>query len=222
MCGRFTLLPSGKDIASLFALDDVPDWTPRYNIAPTQKVLAVLNKSPRRASLMRWGLVPVWASDKGPPLINARAETAAEKPTFRDALKKRRCLVPADGFYEWKADGREKTPHHFTLAGGGLFAIAGVWEPRGLMPEEAGSVALLTTAANELVAPCHDRMPVILPPEAWAAWLGEATPDAVAAMLRPFPAEAMSTLAVGKAVGSVRSEGPACVEAAGPSQLSLF
>jgi len=224
MCGRFTLIKTGAELASLFGLGQPPEWGPRYNIAPTQGVLAVrLAGGVRSASLMRWGLVPPWATGNGPPLINARAETVKDRPAFRDAFKRRRCLLPADGFYEWQADGREKRPHYFTLTGGGAFAVAGLWEPRGVRPDEAGSVALLTTDANELVRPCHDRMPVILPPEAWGEWLapGPATPGLLG-LLVPFTAGRMAARAVGKAVGSPRSEGPQCIEAAGPAQMALF
>ncbi len=213
MCGRFTLIKTGKEVAAFFGLGDAPEWTPRYNVAPTQAVLAVrLSAGVRSAVPMRWGLATPWGPP-GKPLINARAETVTQKPTFRQAFESRRCLVAADGFYEWLTEGREKRPHHFTLRGGGPFAIAALWEA---WPGAAGATALLTCAANDLVRPCHDRMPAILPPEAWGDWLDpHSTQAGLLSLLRPYPAEAMAALAVGKAVGSPRNDGPACIEPAG-------
>jgi putative SOS response-associated peptidase YedK len=225
MCGRYTLIRPAEEVARAFDLAEWPDWQPRYNVAPTQQAFVVRQDGSARAgSLMRWGLVPPWSKGPGdgPPLINARADTAHEKPAFRSAFRKRRCLLIQDGFYEWKADGTKKLPHHFTLAGGGPFAVAALWErwEGGEVPLEA--VALLTTEANDIVRPCHDRMPVILPPEAQRLWPSEADPDALRALLVPYPASRMAARAVGKAVGSPRNEGPQCLEPAGPAQLSLF
>ena len=184
MCGRFTLFkPAGRLSAACgVELDDIE---PRYNIAPTQQVLAIaVFDDKRQAFLPRWGLVPSWSKDdKGAArLINARAETIAEKPSFRSAFRKRRCLVPADGFYEWKAEPGGKQPFHFRRRDRLPFAFAGLWEkgPAG------DGAAILTTAANELLAPVHDRMPVILSPDDYVRWLDpSAEVGELQALMRP-------------------------------------
>jgi putative SOS response-associated peptidase YedK len=228
MCGRYTLIKPAAEVAAHFDAADPPLLDARYNIAPTQKVFVIRQRGESRVcSLARWGLVPPWAKllNDGPPLINARAETVTEKPTFRSAFKRRRCLVPADGFYEWKAEGSKKLPHYFTLAEGQLFAFAGIWERWD--GGEAGiveSVATLTTEPNELVRPVHNRMPVILPAEVVPLWLDPRQEDvkALAGLLGPYPASVMSVRLVGHAVGNVRSEGPQCIKPAGPVQAVLF
>jgi putative SOS response-associated peptidase YedK len=218
MCGRFTLTATPQAVQSLFPDLDVPeDLAPRYNIAPTQPVLAVRTGSAGKPELvpLRWGLVPAWADDQAPGsgLINARAETAAEKPTFRSAFRKRRCLVLADGFYEWqKVDGR-KQPYYFRLREGGPFAFAGLWErwEKGEAPLE--SCTLLTTEANAVLRPVHDRMLVILPPAAFGPWLDtslQAVPD-LKALLRPYPAEGMTGYPVSTRVNNPRNDSPLCV-----------
>src|SRR5262245_43881011 len=160
MCGRFTQTKSPKQVAEHFGLGYLPGLEPRYNVAPTQQVLAVRAAGEGREGVfLKWGLLPSWASDPtvGVRMLNARAETVASKPSFRAAFRRRRCLVPADGFYEWKAVGREKQPVHFRLQDGRLFAFAGLWEswasPEGAQLE---SCAIITTAANGLVKPVHD------------------------------------------------------------------
>ncbi len=212
MCGRFTLRASGREIAEAFELDEVPDWQPRFNLAPTQSILVIRGDS---ASLLRWGLIASWA-DRGTtaaPLVNARADTIASKPTFRSAIRQRRCLVPADGFYEWQQLGRKKQPYLFTIASSRLFAIAGLWEVWEHAGERIESVCLITTEANAVVQPIHDRMPVILPAERWAQWLSPSTDlDAVLDMLRPYPAEQFRSQAVSSYVNHACHEGPACVE----------
>lgn len=244
MCGRFSLSSSAEMIGRLFDVDAVPAELlgPRYNVAPTQPVLVLRgrlepepstarqpaegsggaearSKTPafaRELTLMRWGLVPSWAKDLdiGVRLINARSETAAEKPAFRAAFKRRRCLVPADGFYEWrKLDGR-KQPYHIRMADGAPFAIAGLWErwepADGSVLE---SCTLLTTEANARVRPLHDRMPVILSPEDWQLWLDPEFEQAelLQPLLRPFDPAAMATQAVSSYVNSPRNEGPDCL-----------
>jgi putative SOS response-associated peptidase YedK len=226
MCGRFTLTRPNTEIAEEFGLPEVPGWRPRYNVAPTQQVLAVRKmEAGRVAALLRWGLVPPWSASLAGAalLINARAETVAQKPAFRAALKKRRCLIPADGFYEWKTDGRNKLPHLFSLIDGGLLALAGLWEAWEKDGERVESVCLLTTEANEVVQAAHDRMPVILPPEARKLWLDPVCDlGVVQSLLCPYPASAMQCRRVGAAVNSVRNEGPECLEAPAPIQRSLF
>ncbi len=224
MCGRFGLTVGAQQLAELLGLDEIPDATPRFNIAPTQDVLTVrLEDGRRRAATMRWGLVPSWAKDVkiGAKMINARSETAPDKPAFRAAFKRRRCLVPADGFYEWQRVGKSKRAFHFHLRSGQPFAMAGLWEVwRDPAQPEATplvSCTVLTTDCNELVRPVHDRMPVILPREAWAPWLdpGVQDADALTRLLAPYPSAAMEATPVGSYVNDARHEGPACRQAEG-------
>jgi putative SOS response-associated peptidase YedK len=222
MCGRFTLAASPTELAALFDLDgaSLPALAPRYNIAPTQSIAAV-RAAPadgrRELVLLRWGFIPAWAKDPsgGAPLINARSETAADKPTFRAAFRRRRCLVPADGFFEWHTENGKKQPYYFTLADGAPFAIAGLWErwqaPTGDVVE---SCTLLTTEANDLVRPLHDRMPVILAPADYPLWLDPEVndPGPPASLLVPFQASAMAGRPVSPRVNAVRNDDPGCVE----------
>lgn len=234
-------------IKDLFDLSDLPEIEPRYNIAPTQDVLAIaINKEGEsRPRLLRWGLVPSWAKDPsiGQKLINARAEGIAEKPSFRKAFEKRRCLIPADGFYEWmeveegepeqghaqkglfgeeepepprsKKPKTIKQPFHIGLQGFRPFAFAGLWEVWRQDPESEPLVSctIITTTPNELVRPLHDRMPVILPPESFDAWLDHDAPlEMVQALLQPYPSEEMACYAVSTLVNSPRNEGAECIE----------
>ncbi|HEY9656670.1 MAG TPA: SOS response-associated peptidase, partial [Crinalium sp.] len=183
MCGRFSLTQSANALAETFQLETLPEWTPRYNVAPTQAVLAIAAAPAhsRQVRLFRWGLVPSWAKDLtiGAKLINARAETVAEKPSFRVAFKQRRCLILADGFYEWhRIDRKTKQPYYFQLADRQPFAFAGLWERWQGDDTVVETCTILTTQANELLQPIHDRMPVILAPEEYDRWLDPtATPD---------------------------------------------
>ena len=231
MCGRYSLTTPIEAIAQLFVLDSRANLPARYNIAPTQDV-PVVRVGPddgreRELLQMRWGLVPSWAKDVkvGARMINARAETVATR--FKNTFEKRRCLVVADGFYEWlkRPDGA-KQPYHITLADGAVFGFAGLWE-RWRNPADGewlDSCSIITTEPNELVTPIHDRMPVILAPADHAAWL--ATPDA--SLLKPFPAAAMVATAVSSRVNKVDNDDAACLEpaaveaAAGKAQLDLF
>ncbi len=220
MCGRFTLATAPTALATLFDLDaaSLPPLAPRYNIAPTQPVAIVraAEDGGREMVLARWGLIPSWAKDPsvGARMINARSETIADKPAFRAAFRRRRCLVPADGFYEWQAVNGKKQPYYIELRDHGPFAIAGLWEhwqaPTG---EEIESCTLLTTDANDLVRPLHDRMPVILAPEDYALWLDPAVSDPVlpAQLLRPFPPAAMALHPVSTRVNTVRNDDPSCI-----------
>jgi putative SOS response-associated peptidase YedK len=185
-------------------------------VAPTQPVLAVRQGAVgREAVALRWGLIPSWSKEtRGSGLINARSETAAYKPAFRSAFRKRRCLVPADGFYEWEALPGRKQPFLFRRPDGGSFAIAGLWEnwmaPDGRAIE---TCALLTTEANAVVRPVHDRMPVLVGPADFDRWLTpDTTPTEMLTLLRPAPDDALTALAVGPLVNSARHEGPGCVE----------
>ena len=219
MCGRFTLKTPVEVLADFFGLEEMPDLTPRYNIAPTQPVVTVLVLTgDRQFRLMRWGLVPSWAKDLaiGNRMINARAETIAQKPSFRLAFAKRRCLIMADGFYEWPKKGADKTPYYITRQDGGPMAFAGLWErwdpPAGGEPVE--SCTIITTEANELIAPFHHRMPVILDPEHFDVWLdpGLDDPQALMALLQPYPAGEMTAHMVSTEVNRPSNDSPICIK----------
>jgi len=229
MCGRFTLRAPASVIAEQFALFELPPFTPRFNIAPSQPV-AVVRLAPGRGGpdaaepdgelvWLRWGLVPSWAKDPavGNRMINARAETAAEKPAFRAAMKRRRCLVAADGFYEWqrRGPGRRKQPYFIHRRDDAPFAFAGLWESwEGADHSYLETCTLLTTEANDLMRPIHDRMPVILAPEHYAPWLDLPHPDprSLTPLLRPAPSDPLEALPVGTYVNRPGNEGPNCIE----------
>jgi putative SOS response-associated peptidase YedK len=229
MCGRFTLKSRIGQIAQQLQLLTPTSFEPRYNIAPSQGVLAVRRAGTVNAELvtLQWGLVPRWADDPsiGHRLINARSETVAEKRAFRGAFAERRCLVIADGFYEWQRDGRHKQPYYLTLDSG-QFAFAALWEVwQQATAPPLETCTLITTTANDVLKPFHDRMPVILQPADYERWLDpQQTPPAAAQeLLRPYPAAAMHAQPVGNWVNSPAREGPRCVEPAMPSgQLRLF
>ncbi|MGH2356152.1 MAG: SOS response-associated peptidase [Chloroflexota bacterium] len=218
MCGRYTLEKTGDELAKRFRVlrDPPPALEPRYNVAPTQAVVTVTAEGERRLERMTWGLIPRWAKDPrmGSKLINARAETLADKPAFRGALKHRRCLIPADSFYEWTAaqGGKAKQPVRVTLASGEPFAFAGLWET--WTPPEGGdavkSCTIITTAPNALMANLHHRMPVILTQEAEDAWLDPSItePEQLLPLLAPYPAEGMTWYHVSPLVNSPANEGP--------------
>jgi putative SOS response-associated peptidase YedK len=221
MCGRFTLRTSANLVAETFGLfEGLGELPPRYNIAPTQTVLAIrrTDASPAFCRL-RWGLVPFWADDLkiGNRLLNARADSVADKPAFRAAFVRRRCLIPADGFYEWTAVGKRKQPFHFQMRGGQPFAFAGLWERWGKDESAVESCTIITTDANGTVRPIHDRMPVILPARDHARWLDPAVADksVLLEMLRPYPESEMTARAVSERVNSPKNEGPECLEPAG-------
>lgn len=214
MCGRYSLTASLDELARRFDFDsNRDDFEPRYNIAPTQQVLAVVGGDARRAGFIRWGLIPQWSkSDSaGPPIINARAETVAEKPTFRDSLRRRRCLILADGFYEWQKMGDAKRPMRVALRSGEPFAFAGLWsmssDPEG---NRISSCAIITTAANDLLRPIHHRMPVILSKEVEDLWLDTALDDAqtLTQLLEPYPDDALEAYEVSALVNSASNDRP--------------
>ncbi|HEY8496639.1 MAG TPA: SOS response-associated peptidase [Limnochordales bacterium] len=221
MCARYTLTDTGELLIRQFRLAQLPpDYRPRYNIAPTQPVTVVLNGQGRRAAMFRWGLIPYWAQDPsiGRKLINARAETVAVKPAFRHSLRRRRCLVPADGFYEWQAVNGRKQPMRIVLSRGGLFAFAGLWDRwRSPDGEEVYSCVIITTDANERMRPIHHRMPVILSPDDYDLWLDPDVqePEAVLPLLRPAPEDLLRAYPVSTLVNSPRHDDPACVEPVG-------
>jgi putative SOS response-associated peptidase YedK len=220
MCGRFTLRTPTQAIVEAFDLAGAPELPPRYNIAPTQPAAAIRldpQQKNRQWSLLRWGLIPSWADDPaiGNRLINARAETVAIKPAFRHAFQKGRCLVIADGFYEWKKTGSTKQPFYVRLRDDGPFAFAGLSEHWQRGDQTIDSCAIITTEPNELMAGIHDRMPVILSPENYSLWLdGDFRGQAqLLEMLRPFPTEEMEAHPVSTLVNNPRNETAACIEA---------
>lgn len=230
MCGRYTLTDPGDELLRHFDLPRLYEgYTPRYNIAPSQPVTAIVDggQGERRIGSLRWGLIPRWAKDAtiAQHTINARAETVAERPSFRTALRRRRCLIPADGFYEWRVVDGRKQPVRFVAADGGLFAFAGLWESWRRSPDAAGekpgpdsdtgadiiyTCTIITTTANDVVRPVHHRMPVIIPPEQYDLWLDRETvaPQAVLPLLRPYRDDALRAYAVSTAVNNARNEGP--------------
>ena len=216
MCGRYSLIADMGELQERFGFDGSElTHTPRYNIAPTQMALTVTNGGGRRGSYMRWGLIPSWAKSAsvGNRMINARAETLAERSSFRTVLQRRRCLVLADGFYEWQRKGSRKMPMRITMASGEPFAFAGLWDawrdPKG---EVVRSCAIITTSANELLGPIHDRMPVILPRELESLWLDHDIQDStLAGILTPHPADDMAVYEVSSMVNSPANDGPEVV-----------
>ena len=228
MCGRYKLTAHEKWLSFLFNLDpeDV-DWVDRWegarwNVAPTQEVATVRqhSKEPKRIfGLMKWGLIPSWDKDAsfGPKAINAVAETAAEKPAFRESMRLRRCLIPADGFYEWKRDGARKRPH--VVRPKGLVAFAGLWEPwMGPNGEEVDTACIVTTAANRTLRSLHDRMPAVIPPEAFDRWLDCANveAEAAAALLMPAPDDLFEAYEISTAVNRTANDSAALIEPLAP------
>ena len=234
MCGRYRLTHRKQLVEQYFdSVSDEPDWNPRYNIAPTQPVPVIRQnpQEPRREwSLLRWGLVPLWAKDLsgGAKMINARSETAATIPAFRDALKLRRCLIPADGFYEWEKRGKAKQPYCFEVNDGELFAFAGLWDrwkdPSG---QWVKSCSILTTTPNAVTSAVHDRMPVILDPDSFDLWLDPGMKDAtvVSDLLKPYDARRMRRYPIGTRINSVVNDDEECsapVELDAQTQACLF
>lgn len=220
MCGRFVLISDIDALQLAFNLTDVPEMQPpRFNIAPSQPVATITNDAPHTLSMLRWGLIPSWAKDAsiGTNLINARSETAAEKPAFRAAFKRRRCLIPADGFFEWQRRDRGKVPLFIHLRDRRPFALAGLWEiwfsPEG---DEVRTCTILTTTPNSFMEPIHNRMPVILPPEHYATWLSpdEQPASALMPLMQPYDADQMAAYAVSTFVNNPRNDTPECIEPA--------
>jgi putative SOS response-associated peptidase YedK len=219
MCGRYRLSRRKQLVEEYFdAASDAEDWSPRYNVAPTQAVPVILQnpKEPvRELSLMRWGLIPSWAKDPSAAasMINARSETATTKPGFRDAMKSRRCLIPADGFYEWMRTGKAKQPYCFEVGEGELFTFAGIWDrwkdPSGGWVK---SCSILTTTSNAVTSTVHDRMPVILDPDSHDLWLDPGMTNVAAAseLLKPYEARTMQCYPVSSRVNHVANDDEEC------------
>jgi len=222
MCGRYSLTTPAEALENLFGVGPLDNFLPRYNIAPSQTapVVRVDEGGERHWAPLRWGLIPSWAKDPsiGNRMINARAETAAEKPSFRAALRRRRCLVPADGFYEWKKVGGQSQPTRIELASSGPMAFAGLWEHwRGDGGQTIETFTILTTEANRDLAAIHHRMPVILAPEHYEVWLkiGAGDVDLLRPMMGPYEAERLIARPVSRHVNNPRNDDPGCLEPAG-------
>lgn len=214
MCGRYAVTTAPEAIRQLFRYAEKPNFPPRYNIAPTQPIAIVrLSEGERHFALVRWGLIPSWVKDpKSVSLMfNARGETAAEKPAYKAAMKRRRCLVPADGFYEWKREGDRKRPHWIRRRDSKPLAFAGLWETwTGPNGEELETAAIVTTAANDTLKPLHDRMPVVVPPDAFGLWLDpNADLKIAAALMTPAPNDLLEAYEVSSAVNRVANDEPA-------------
>ena len=233
MCGRFTITADGEVIVSEFGLPDVPfDYRPRYNIAPMQDVLAIVQDGEqRRAGWLRWGLVPKWADDPsvGTRMINARSETIMERSAFSEAFEQRRCLIVADGFYEWQRIGNIKVPMRIHLRDNRPFAFAGLWERwtrKGQAP--LTTCTILTTSPSASIANIHDRMPVMLGERERELWLDRtAEPQALQQLLQPYPEEELHAYAVSQLINHVANDAPECVAPAEPprhasAQTTLF
>ncbi|MCS7220418.1 MAG: SOS response-associated peptidase [Anaerolineae bacterium] len=221
MCGRFTLVAGPSEIETSFPWIEIPkQMTPRYNIAPMQPIAVIPNNGRNRLEFFQWGLVPPWAKDPqvGNRLINARAESLAEKPAFRNAFRRRRCLILADGFYEWRREprpgSRASTPIYIRLKSGKPFAFAGLWEIwRSADGASLFSCAIITTPPNELIEEIHDRMPAVLRPEAYTMWLDPMiqTPETLSELLKPYPASEMEAYPVSTLVNNPKNDLPACI-----------
>ena len=222
MCGRYTLSSPSDDLALLFDLPELPLMPPRYNLAPTQEaavVRVVAPDAPRRLDLLKWGLIPYWAKEAsiGNRMINARAESAAEKPAYRWSFKKKRCLIPADGFYEWKKEGKAKQPFLIRRADRKPFAFAGLWSS-WKDPEQGGEIletfTILTTSPNDLLRPLHDRMPVIVDRENFGLWLDPRMEDTerLQPLLVPHAVDDFEAFPVSRLVNSPANDQPGCIE----------
>ncbi len=221
MCGRFALFSLPSTLARRFGTDTIPGMEARYNIAPSQSIFIIRTEGDRRRfATAHWGLIPFWAKDAriGYSMINARAETVAEKPAFRTSFKQRRCLIPADGFYEWQAlpGAKTKQPWFISLRNREPMAFAGLWErwnsPEGRAVE---SCSIIVTAANNLMQPIHERMPVILAPDDWNIWLAPhlSNADRLLDLLQPYPDEEMTAWPVSTKVNSPKNDSEECIEA---------
>jgi putative SOS response-associated peptidase YedK len=215
MCGRFVLENTPEQIMKVYRLSSLPDLSPRYNVAPGQQIAVVRqhNGGDRELAFLQWGLVPPWAKDPaiGYKMINARSETVQEKPSFKQALQARRCIIPVSGFYEWEKSGRDRIPHYIHLRGGDVMSLAGLWE-RWKSPEgvELQTCTILTTSANSLIKKLHDRMPVILHREEFGLWLNKDIDDVkqLAELFHPYPSDQLAEYVVAKEVNSPGNDSP--------------
>ncbi len=222
MCGRFTLRTPAADLIEVFQVDEAPDFPLRYNIAPTQDIVAVRSGHDGRREMVQlhWGLIPFWAKDPaiGNRMINARAESLAEKPAFRQAFRKRRCLIVADGFFEWQKVGKQKQPYYIHRHDDRPFAFAGLWESWPGTEPPLQSCTIITTDANETTRPIHDRMPVILPEQDYDEWLDPENNDTdrLQQLLRPLEDDVLRADPVSTYVNKVQNDDPRCIEVQRP------
>ena len=227
MCGRYLITSSPEAIRNLFRYPEEPDFPPRYNIAPTQPVPVVrLVAGTRSFALVRWGLIPAWVKEPNAfsLLINARGETVGDKPAFRNAIRYRRCLFPADGFYEWKSDGGRRRPFCIRPRDGGPIALAGLWETwAGPHGEEVDTACIVTTAANRSLAPIHDRMPAVIAPEAFDMWLDCERVDSTmaAALIAPAPDDLFEAYEISTAVNRTANDSPDLIAPLGAAAPEL-
>ena len=224
MCGRYQLSVTGKQISERYNVEVYDEmYSPSYNCAPYQYLPVITNENRGKISFMRWGLLPSWYENKKSAikLINARGETLGEKPLFKQAFEKRRCIIPANGFYEWKR-GKYRTPYRFYLKNEKIFSIAGIWERRKNRNGDISETFLIiTTAPNELIKPVHNRMPLILNREAEKIWVSEKDTIILKKLIKPYPANEMSGYEISNRINSVRSEGEVLIKPAG-EQGKLF
>lgn len=222
MCGRYTVTASPEALRKHFGYEEEPNFPPRFNVAPAQPIPIVrLVDGKRQFALVRWGLLPSWVKDPRSfaLLFNARGESVLEKPAFRAAMKRRRCLIPATGFYEWQTDGDRKRPFYIRAKSGGLLAFAGLWETwTGPNGEELETAAIVTTRANNTLAPIHERMPVIVPPEAFDLWLNCDDVDAKTAetLITPAPDDLLEAYEISTAVNRTANDGPEIIKRTEP------
>lgn len=218
MCGRFVLKDNIKTLSKNFDFDQDDDvlFEPKYNISPGQNVPIIIKEETRKCAIMRWGLVPSWSNDPliGFQMINARSETVAQKPSFKNSLRKRRCIVPSNGFYEWKKlDNKTKTPYHIKMKNNKPFGFAGLWDTWNIDGGNLATFTIITTSPNELIKPIHDRMPVILKKEDEDLWLNPdiQNSDEVLHLLKPFSSDDMETYEISTYVNNPRNEGEKCI-----------
>ncbi|MDR3585514.1 MAG: SOS response-associated peptidase [Desulfosporosinus sp.] len=220
MCGRFTFVDI-EDIRERFKTEPI-NLKPNYNVAPTQDVPVIINDGTNHLAMFRWGLIPFWAKDPsiGNKMINARAEMVDEKPSFKHILQRKRCLVVADGFYEWKKEKFTKRPYRITLKNNELFGFAGLWDTwKSPIGDIVNSCSIITTTPNELMSPIHDRMPVILTRDSERVWLDQSIVDShfLKNLLLPYPADLMIAYEVSSLVNSTKNNGPECLVSVGSS-----
>lgn len=224
MCGRFQLSVKGKHISERFNVEVFDEmYKPRFNCAPGQMLAVITNQEPEKLNFYKWGLVPFWAKDPkiGNKLINTRAETILEKPSFKAAFSRRRCLIPANGFYEWRKDA-DKTPYRIFLKTEEIFAMAGIWETwKDAEGRPLHTFSIITTEPNRLMKDIHNRMPVILPPDKEKEWLHADNPELLTPLLLPYDAQQMEAYPIGKGINSPRNNHPSLISPANNDTLTL-
>jgi putative SOS response-associated peptidase YedK len=221
MCGRFSLFHNAEEIRKRFKLKRLfNEWVKRHNIAPSQDILAVFDESGERVGQnVEWGLVPSWSAKGAKGIINARAETLTQKPTFRDSFQNKRCLIIADGFYEWKRIGNEKQPYRITLKDGGLFAFGGLYDERN----GRRTAAIITTAPNAVMRPIHERMPLMLLGHDEGAWLDKGTKtQALEDIMRPYPSDSIVAVPIDRRINDPRNDGPDAIAPISQHQMTLL